>query len=72
MLTQIWFIVNLAFVASFIAYLFMARNSREAESAGQPERAKKLRAGRRLMGLLALALFLAATAIFVANMAING
>jgi uncharacterized membrane protein len=72
MLTQIWFIVNLVFVATFIAYLFVARSSREAESAGPAERAKKLRVGRRLTGLLAIALFIAAAAIFVANMAING
>ncbi len=72
MLTQIWFIMNLLFVASFIAYLFAARSSREAESAGFSERVKKLRNVRRLTGLLAIALFIAATAIFVANMAING
>jgi hypothetical protein len=72
MLTQIWFIVNLVFVASFIAYLFVARSSREAESAGHAEQAQKLRIGRRLTGLLAVVTFIAAAAIFVANMAING
>jgi hypothetical protein len=72
MLTQIWFIVNLVFVASFIAYLFVGRASREAAASGHADRAKRLRIRHRLTGLLALVAFVAATAIFVANMAVNG
>jgi len=72
MLTQIWFLVNLVFVASFIAYLFTGRACREAEAAGDAGRAKQLRRRRRLTGLLALAAFIATTAVLLVNMAVNG
>jgi len=72
MLTQVWFLVNLVFVASFIFYLFAGRACREAEAAGEAHRAKRLRRWRRLTGLLALLAFIATTVVLLVNMAANG
>jgi len=72
MLTQVWFLVNLVFVASFIVYLFAGRAYRDAEAAGDAERARRLRMRRRLTGLLALLAFIATTTVLLVNMAVNG
>lgn len=72
MLTFWWFIVNLIFVTLFIVYLFSHRAYKEAEQAGDAALVLRRKSKRRVFGLLALAAFVATSALFMANMYYNG
>ena len=72
MLTQWWFLVNTAFVGLFIAFLFAQRSYKEAAQSGNADLARRRRAARTAVGVLALLAFAGMSALFAANMAING
>ncbi|HUC90882.1 MAG TPA: hypothetical protein VMS09_02510 [Paenibacillus sp.] len=72
MLLQLWFFINIGFVALFITSLFVNRAYREALQAGDPAAVKRLKRRRLFMVLCTVAAFLAMSAAFLANMARNG
>jgi len=71
-LTAIWFVINLAFVAAAIAFLFVSRAVQEAARRGDAPSASRLRRVRTLVGIMAVVLFVAMAAVFLTNMRVNG
>ncbi|KRE54263.1 hypothetical protein [Paenibacillus sp. Soil522] len=71
--TIVWFFVNMLFVVSIIAYLFMYRSYTETKrQSGDFALIKRLNARRKLVGVLSIVLFVAMAASFMINMRLNG
>lgn len=71
--TAVWFIVNLFFVASVIVFLFMHRAYAMGKQQGADmSKLAQLNLRRRWAGIGAVLLFVAMSASFVINMAVNG
>ncbi|RXZ78294.1 hypothetical protein EBB07_30030 [Paenibacillaceae bacterium] len=70
---QIWFVVNVFFVASIIILAFAHRSLTEAKMRGdQPERVRKLHGRRQFMIVAVVILFIAMAGSFLASMKIDG
>ncbi|GGF86861.1 hypothetical protein [Paenibacillus abyssi] len=70
---QIWFIVNLFFVISFIVLLFNHRAVLDAKLNGaDSSRLIKLKKRRNTLIILTVALFIAMAGSFMVHMRING
>ncbi|CAM4525204.1 CBS domain containing-hemolysin-like protein [Paenibacillus endophyticus] len=71
--TLIWFVVNLFFVVSVVAYMFMHRSYTEAKrQSNDAAIIRKLNMRRMLVGILSIVLFVAMSASFMINMRLNG
>jgi len=71
--TAIWFVINLFFVSSAIAFLFMHRAAAAAREQGEPaERLTRRLKLRNAIGVFAIVAFLAMSASFLINMRLNG
>ncbi|RCW51240.1 hypothetical protein [Paenibacillus prosopidis] len=71
--TFIWFLINILFVVSMIAYLFMQRSYTETKrQSNDPELIARLDRRRKLVGGLSILFFLAMAASLMINMRLNG
>ncbi|MFC4103861.1 hypothetical protein [Paenibacillus xanthanilyticus] len=69
---QIWFLVNLAFVALLIFYMFAHRTVATRRLEGQPEPLRKAILTRNIAGILTAVAFVCMAASFLINMRVNG
>lgn len=72
LLTKIWFVVNLIFVASFIAFLFADRSWRLAKHEGRSDAEEQAKGRRTILGWVSAFLFAATSAVLLLNMYVNG
>ncbi|EXX86681.1 hypothetical protein BG53_05630 [Paenibacillus darwinianus] len=71
MVSPLWFVINMGFVALFITSLFVNRAYREALHAGDRAAVKRLKRLRLVMAVCTAAAFLAMSAAFLVSMGLN-
>ncbi|MBW7473582.1 hypothetical protein K0T92_02335 [Paenibacillus oenotherae] len=72
MWAQLWFLINMVFVALLIIFLFAHRALTTARQEQNPERIRRLSSIRLIVGILTVAAFVAMAFSFVMNMKVNG
>ncbi|MWC29246.1 hypothetical protein [Paenibacillus sp. MMS18-CY102] len=73
MWSGIWFLTNMVFVASIIAFLFAHRSVSEARRTDpSPARLRKLSRVRLALGVGSIVMFFVMAGCFMINMRVNG
>ncbi|MBB3109147.1 heme/copper-type cytochrome/quinol oxidase subunit 2 [Paenibacillus phyllosphaerae] len=69
---QSWFLINMAFVALVIFYMFAHRSVTMAKMEGAQDQLRKALLKRRIAGILTIIAFIGMAGSFVMNMKVNG